>query len=757
MFKKLVDIGYNALKIDGTTASLRTEGDLLRDAGHWLDASLAYKKYLERNPRDFGIWIQYGNCSKEAGAYEVALEAYETAIQLRGEDADAHLQLGHLHKLRNDLKSAAKAYQRSLDLDVTSPAFSELVKLGIQPNFDANLRTPGESKSRTIYIDITDILVFLENNINLSGIQRVIASVFDAVVESPLAFGATTAFCYLDRDSGHVRMVNMGAMQAMFTSIYNSTATRDTINAGLNASKNRTVAPIRPSDVFLILGAFWISPSYIDALKRLRANDVRVGLYIYDLIPITHKQFVDPGNGRTFRERLPQLLALCDFAITISEFVAMEAAEFAYRALGRSIPIKAVTLAHQLEQNAAQTGVGKVVADIIAQPFVLCVGTLEGRKNHMYLVEIWEQLLASRYENVPRLVFVGRWGWRIDALRDRLQQTDFLDEKVLVLSSLADSELTVLYQYAMFTMFPSFVEGWGLPIGESLAHGTPCIASRTSSMPEVGGDFVRYLDPNNVQDGKEQVLRALDDPQGLADWAKRIRKEFVPRKWSAVAADLGMAIQELTQPDSHGPSHCALPVAEIIPLSLDGIEHIADAKPSAHVASLLCSEGWHQPERRARWSLHRQCAFQFWPQGVRPDTQLRLALHLQLPPRAEACMLVVRSGTFETVIELPNSQPRWYFCAAWVDQDGRCDVTFSLRGRVRSDPKRRCYLGLKALAMVDAANIEQRFTMMEMIQSYAEPPVIRDDIATAAPRRRMHDDFAGKPPFGKRSARPTRQ
>ena len=86
-------------------------------------------------------------------------------------------------------------------------------------------------------------------------------------------------------------------------------------------------------------------------------------------------------------------------------------------------------------------------------------------------------MLQRQGKNVPRLVFVGRPGWRVRDLMDQLKLTTNLNNRILLLHDLSDSELVALYKAAMFTVFPSFEEGWGLPVGESLVFGRPCVAS----------------------------------------------------------------------------------------------------------------------------------------------------------------------------------------------------------------------------------------------------------------------------------------
>ena len=77
----------------------------------------------------------------------------------------------------------------------------------------------------------------------------------------------------------------------------------------------------------------------------------------------------------------------------------------------------------------------------------------------------------------------------------------------------------------------SIAEGFGLPIGESLAYKKPCIASNTTSMPEVGGRFVRYLEPWNQSEGYAVVRDTILDPKGLAEWTADIEANFHPKTW----------------------------------------------------------------------------------------------------------------------------------------------------------------------------------------------------------------------------------
>ena len=259
-------------------------------------------------------------------------------------------------------------------------------------------------------------------------------------------------------------------------------------------------------DDFAMVGAFWIYPNY-DAIKIMRANGVRFTLFIHDLIQISHPQYVHEDANIRFRHALVDALMLADLVITNSEYVANDVRRFMSSRLNFSVPVKAVPLATALVGQKSQIAqaVRRDVQAAASASFVLSVATIEVRKNHIYMIKIWEELIAKGVKNLPNLVFVGKIGWDIAPFMSYIAESGHLGGRLHILSDVSDRELTYLYEKCLFTMFPSFVEGFGLPVGESLAHGKPCIASNRSSMPEVGGRFVKYVNPEDVEAGARLV------------------------------------------------------------------------------------------------------------------------------------------------------------------------------------------------------------------------------------------------------------
>lgn len=105
------------------------------------------------------------------------------------------------------------------------------------------------------------------------------------------------------------------------------------------------------------------------------------------------------------------------------------------------------------------------------------ISTIEIRKNHILVLCIWEEPLRRHGgDAVPALLFVGKFGWEIDALKSRLAATDYLNGMIVIANALSDVAVAKAYENCLFAVFSSFCEGWGLPVTESLAHGKFCVA-----------------------------------------------------------------------------------------------------------------------------------------------------------------------------------------------------------------------------------------------------------------------------------------
>lgn len=144
----------------------------------------------------------------------------------------------------------------------------------------------------------------------------------------------------------------------------------------------------------------------------------------------------------------------------------------------------------------------------LSKKFILHVGTLQPRKNIPLLL----QAVAEIGRHDVDLVLIGGRGWLYEQIFDQVAQLGITNQ-VHFLGYVPDEELPLWYNSASLLAFPSAYEGFGLPVVEALACGTPVVAARSSSIPEAGGDAALYFDPGNVNELAKQITAILEDPE----------------------------------------------------------------------------------------------------------------------------------------------------------------------------------------------------------------------------------------------------
>jgi glycosyltransferase involved in cell wall biosynthesis len=287
-----------------------------------------------------------------------------------------------------------------------------------------------------------------------------------------------------------------------------------------------------PGDILLMLGATWSHPDYAGLIhKQCKANGLRFAMLVYDLIPLRRPEWCTRLFVRDFRKWIDRILPLCNVVFAISRATASDVEAYATQQ-GIALPGAVVTLpiGSELRQSP---GLRSTRLPPL-RSYALMVSTIEARKNHVLLFRVWRRMLEELpSERVPTLVFAGRVGWLIDDLMQQITNTDNLGGKLILVESPSDAELAALYDGCLFTLFPSFYEGWGLPVTESLGFGKPCLIANRTSLPEAGGDLVRSFDPDNLHDAYAVIRGVVEDRAGLAQWEARVRREFRPVPWSA--------------------------------------------------------------------------------------------------------------------------------------------------------------------------------------------------------------------------------
>ena len=200
----------------------------------------------------------------------------------------------------------------------------------------------------------------------------------------------------------------------------------------------------------------------------------------------------------------------------------------------------------------------KATAQLPTEPYFVCLGTVEPRKNHQLLLNLWHDLAAVGRDG-PRLVLCGRRGWDNATTLKLLDGCDTLRGLVLDAGALPDRRVTELLAGARALLFPSFAEGYGLPVAEALALGVPVLCSDLPALREVGGDVPDYLDPRDAPGWRRAILDyARPDSAARAAQLARLRFWHAP-DWDAHFVQVDTLLAQVTGSPVPGPRH-AVPV-----------------------------------------------------------------------------------------------------------------------------------------------------------------------------------------------------
>lgn len=556
---------------------------------------------------------------------------------------------------------------------------------------------------RTIFLDMTDLMDYAKHNSTLSGIQRVVGNLLINIYlwRESCSAAADIVPVIPEYDRYKVLAPDLSIVVEMIDILETQNGDRRKLDKLISAVYNsRSVVYPGTGDIFVIAGAFWIYPHY-DLIAELRARGVGFGLFIHDLIQVTNPDYVQHVATVVFRKALIDALALVNFVLTNSEFVAQEVRNFLANRLNYTVPVRAIPLATELRpvKSAGDDVITPDIRRAVSSEYVLCVGTIEIRKNHLYLLKIWDRLILEFDGEVPNLVFVGKWGWKIDELRTYLDRYSRLGDRLRIFNNASDVALAHLYRNCLFTAYPSFAEGFGLPLGESLAYGKPCVVSNTTSLPEVGGRFARYLDPFDLDQGYEVFRSILSDRVALEKWTDDIRANYKPKTWDEFSREFfdSVVALYLKRECKEYVNNCFLEAKTIYFIGDDDVARLdRDGLPLVTFRMARVS-GWHPTEPWGCWAAERRAQLKFRTRHT-AGTKVSVFLLLHVPPGSEGATCTVTIGGVETLLTKLSPEATWRSVTGVVSENECIEIGVLSNGTFGEPDRRRLYVGIHALA-----------------------------------------------------------
>ncbi|NIE80777.1 glycosyltransferase family 1 protein [Asaia sp. As-1742] len=252
----------------------------------------------------------------------------------------------------------------------------------------------------------------------------------------------------------------------------------------------------REKAIYLLVSHHHLTrPGVIGAvLKRWRADLI---VMLHDLIPIEFPEYSRPREAARHVLRVQTIADFAHGVIVPADAVGRSLgnmlrggakADCQIWTIPHGVPDAVKTVTYQETTHTGREG---------DTPYFVCLGTIEPRKNHLLLLNLWRDMVKSEGGCVPRLLLIGKRGWENENVLDMLERCAALRGHVEELSGLSDEAVVSILRGARGLLFPTFAEGFGLPLAEALTLGVPSIVADIEVLREVGREIPCYLDPND--------------------------------------------------------------------------------------------------------------------------------------------------------------------------------------------------------------------------------------------------------------------
>lgn len=375
-----------------------------------------------------------------------------------------------------------------------------------------------DEKKLYIYIDLTDMI----SRTFLSGVQRVVQMITAHLLENQTRHNICIVLLRWDNGKQAYQVLD------------NEHFLRGIISRRgvFYCDSGQLLLPeqMRKGSIFFDVDSVWQhNPPRYYLYSLLKGRDVKIVVFIHDIIPVTDPRYFKLEFIERFLPYLDAAVAYSDVIFTTTQFTANEIRRI-FAASKRKLPQFALaSLGSDFgvcdKSNQKISPEARSVSKLA--PYLLTVATIEPRKNHKVILDAYDRYLKNTNIN---LVFCGRCGWNTKALIKRIHSHKDYGKRIFHLMDQNDETVSYLYQEAFYTVLPTYIEGFGLPAVESLIAGTPALLSDIPVMHEVAGEYAQYFAPDSSEQLAELVQDGLSNPQSYNERRAAIAS-YIPITW----------------------------------------------------------------------------------------------------------------------------------------------------------------------------------------------------------------------------------
>ena len=284
----------------------------------------------------------------------------------------------------------------------------------------------------------------------------------------------------------------------------------------------RLLRKLPDGSTYLNVGHANLSPRCLHQINRA---GLRIAVLVHDTIPLDHPEFARTGTAEPFRRKMLAVARFADVVIHTTND-ARAKTQYHLAQMGR-VPAGLVA---NLGVPLPEPNIESLPPGLnLTPPYFVTLGTIEPRKNHVLLLDIWDRFGTG--PDVPRLFVIGNRGWASPELFARLDALP-AGHPVQVLSGLPDAAVTAILTGATALLFPSLAEGFGLPAVEAAALGVPVITSDLAVIKELLGDYAVYLDGNDIYSWIETLKTHTNAVQQGSKQKSAVKLRIKMPQWS---------------------------------------------------------------------------------------------------------------------------------------------------------------------------------------------------------------------------------
>lgn len=258
---------------------------------------------------------------------------------------------------------------------------------------------------------------------------------------------------------------------------------------------------------------------------------LKVVFYLHDIIPIDYPEYVRVGDDKNHTIRVSAMANFSDAILVNSNYTKERFVSFCHKNSYRVPPIHIAyigvedSFVHLLQKTRDEKSEEEFS---LSKGYFVTVSTIEPRKNHLMLLQIWRNMVECEVKNIPKLIIIGKRGWNVDGTIDFLERNPLIKPYVVELSGLSDKQLVDLLKGAKAMLFPSFVEGWGMPLVEALALKLPVVCSDIPAFHESGQMLAKYINPIDAVKWQSEIIKISNDDEYRNELKKSIEGFILP-------------------------------------------------------------------------------------------------------------------------------------------------------------------------------------------------------------------------------------